>query len=150
MKVTFRMWFIPVAQCVSGNKLSCLMPSPIRSPILRSIKIASLMQARNLGNLVEFLTGVGLSNKKWEVALSTFPIDEKQVERCRAAMKEGKPITITTLVYNKNKEFSGIVRSVQLEQRGSSDVDKQWLVTMPRRVRFDFRSTSLLVSQGTR
>ena len=45
-------------------------------------------------------------------------------------MKAGTPITITTLVYNKNKEFSGIVQSVQLEQRGSSEVDKKWLVTM--------------------
>ena len=62
--------------------------------------------------------------------MSTFPIDEKHVERCRAAMKAGTPITITTLVYNKNKEFSGIVQAVQLEQRGSSEVDKQWLVTM--------------------
>jgi len=67
---------------------------------------------------------------KQEAALSTFPIAEKDVERCRAAMKAGTPIVITTLVYNKSKEFSGIVQSVQLEQRGSQEVDKRWLVTM--------------------
>ena len=62
--------------------------------------------------------------------MSTFPIDEKHLERCRAAMKAGTPITIATLVYNRTREFSGIVQSVQLEQRGSSEVDKRWLVTM--------------------
>jgi hypothetical protein len=43
-------------------------------------------------------------------------------------MQAGTPIT--TLVYNKSREFSGIVQSVQLEQRGSQEVDKRWLVTM--------------------
>jgi hypothetical protein len=62
--------------------------------------------------------------------MSTFPIAEKDVERCKAALESRTPITITTLVYNKERSFSGIVQAVEQERRGSDSSRSQWLVTM--------------------
>ena len=47
--------------------------------------------------------------------MSTFPIAEKDVERCKAALESRTPIAITTLVYNKERSFSGIVQAVEQE-----------------------------------
>jgi hypothetical protein len=62
--------------------------------------------------------------------MSTFPIARKDVERCKAALESRTPITITTLVYNKEKVFSGIVQSVAEDRRGSQSSPPQWIVTM--------------------
>jgi hypothetical protein len=62
--------------------------------------------------------------------MSTFAIANTDVGRCIEAQGTRTPITISTLVFNRVRVFSGIVQSVAEDRRGSQGSPPQWIVTM--------------------